>query len=102
MLQFNNTALQEPYVNSSSIQSNSISNKQNNKEIGQGDLFAENSTSSTIESMINSDVVDTTETRDQRLKNLQNEKKVISKKITNGRYKQIGFLLANEMKKLMS
>ena len=32
----------------------------------------------------------------------QNEKKVISKKITNGRYKQIGFLLANEMKKLMS
>ena len=32
MLQFNNTALQEPYVNSSSIQSNSISNKQNNKE----------------------------------------------------------------------
>ncbi len=52
-------------------------NKQNNKEIGQGDLFAENSTSSTIESMINSDVVDTTETRDQRLKNLQNEKKVI-------------------------
>jgi len=32
----------------------------------------------------------------------QNKKKIISKKITHGRYNQIGFLLADEMKKLIT
>ena len=52
-------------------------NKQNNKQLGQKDLFSSESSADDIESLINLDNYQIIETREQRLQSLSDEKRVI-------------------------
>ena len=52
-------------------------NKQNNKQLGQKDLFSSESSADDIESLINLNDYQIIETREQRLQSLSDEKRVI-------------------------